>query len=188
MRRCTVEPRPRASGPFQIDTPAGWRYSLFQQVGLTQLWFAPNKSTDDDAETTMANIQFICPSCRQSIETSLDMLGQLMDCPSCGQTVEVQKSPAKPPSLPPPPPRSPPKLKLPMPSPPPKKPARMKEYKVLTQKDKCFAGEFSPEKLEPAINSYAAQGWLVVSVATISLPAGPGGTREELIVVMGRDK
>lgn len=136
----------------------------------------------------MANIQFTCPSCRQSIEAPFDMLGQLMDCPACGQTVEVQKSPAKLPSLPPPPPRSPPKLKLPMPPPPPKKAARMKEYKVLTQKDKCFAGEFSPEKLEPAINSYAAQGWHVVSVATLHLPAGPGGAREELIVVMGRDK
>lgn len=136
----------------------------------------------------MANIQFTCPACRQSIETSFDMLGQLMDCPSCGQTVEVQKSPAKLPSLPPPPPRSLPKLKLPMPPPPPKKAAGAKEYKVLTQRDKCFAGEFSPEKLEPAINSYAAQGWRVVSVATISLPSGPGGTREELIVVMGRDK
>ena len=116
------------------------------------------------------------------------MLDQLMDCPSCGQTIEVQKSPAKLPLAPPALHRLPPKLKLPMPPPPPKKAARMKEYKVLTQKDKCFAGEFSPEKLEPAINSYAAQGWLVVSVATISLPAGPGGTREELIVVMGRDK
>ena len=136
----------------------------------------------------MANIQFQCPHCRQSIEAPPDMLGQLMDCPACGQTVEVQKSPAKLPVPSPASPRPPPKQKLPMPPPPPKKAPRMKEYKVLTQKDKCFAGEFTPEKLEPAINSYAAQGWLVVSVATIGIPAGPGGTREELIVVMGRDK
>lgn len=136
----------------------------------------------------MANIQFNCPHCKQSIETTPDMLDQLMDCPACGQTVEVQKAPAKLPSLPPAPHRPPPKLKMPMPPATPKLAAKRKEYKVLTQKDKFFAGEFSPEKLEPAINSYAAQGWLVVSVATIHLPAGPGATREELIVVMGRDK
>lgn len=49
----------------------------------------------------MSNIQFNCPLCRQPIETTFDMLGQLMDCPACGQTVEVQKSPTKLPSLPP---------------------------------------------------------------------------------------
>ena len=136
----------------------------------------------------MADIQFNCPHCRQSIETTLDMLGQLMDCPACGQTVEVQKSPPKLPLPPSAPPRPPPKLKMPMPTPSPKKAPKMKEYMVLTQKDKFYAGEFSPDKLEAAINSYAAQGWLVVSVASIGIPAGSGGPREELIVVMGRDK
>lgn len=136
----------------------------------------------------MANIKFTCPHCAQSIEATLAMLGQLMDCPSCGQTVEVQKSPSKLPSLPPAPHRPPPKLKMPMPPSAPKKAPRTKEYKVLTQRDKAFAGDFSPEKLEPALNAYAAQGWRVISVATISLPAGSGGSREELITVMGRDK
>ena len=135
----------------------------------------------------MANIQFHCPHCKQAIETSFDLLGQLMDCPSCGQTVEVQKSPAKLPLPPPASPRPLPKLKMPMAPLPPKKPSRRREYKVLTQRDKSFGGEFTPEKLEPAINAYAGQGWLVVSVTTIRLPAGPGGPREELIVVMGRD-
>ncbi|NLG33812.1 MAG: DUF4177 domain-containing protein [Lentisphaerae bacterium] len=63
----------------------------------------------------------------------------------------------------------------------------MKEYKVLTPSDKAFDGEFSPEKLEPVINAYAAQGWRVVSVTTLRLPDGPGATRDELIVLMGRD-
>lgn len=136
----------------------------------------------------MSNIQFNCPLCRQPIETTFDMLGQLMDCPACGQTVEVQKSPTKLPSLPPAPHRPPPKLKMPMPPSAPKKASKTKEYKVLTQRDKAFAGDFSPEKLEPALNSYAAQGWRVISVATISLPAVPGGHRDEMVVVMGRDK
>ena len=32
----------------------------------------------------------------------------------------------------------------------------MKEYKVLTQKDKWFSGKFNPETLEQALNAYAA--------------------------------
>ena len=135
----------------------------------------------------MANIQFQCPHCRQSIESPFDMLGQLMDCPACGQTVEVQKSPAKLPLPPAPLPRPVPKLKMPMPPPSLKKPPRTKEYKVLTQKDLCGAGEFSPGKMEQAINSCAAQGWRVVSVTTLRHPAGPEGPRDELIVLLDRD-
>ncbi|MFH0983514.1 MAG: DUF4177 domain-containing protein [Planctomycetota bacterium] len=63
----------------------------------------------------------------------------------------------------------------------------MKEYKVLTQKDRFFAGKFDPEKLEKAINSYATEGWAVVSVATASI-SSLTGKREEMIVVMERDK
>ena len=63
----------------------------------------------------------------------------------------------------------------------------MKQYKVLTQKDRFFAGKFDPEKLESAINSYAEQGWEVVSIATASIPSF-GGNREELVVVLERPK
>ncbi|MCH8246264.1 MAG: DUF4177 domain-containing protein [Bacteroidetes bacterium] len=63
----------------------------------------------------------------------------------------------------------------------------MKEYKVLTQKDRFFAGKFDPEKLEAAMNSYAEQGWCVITVATASIPSF-GSSREELIVVFERDK
>jgi len=63
----------------------------------------------------------------------------------------------------------------------------MKQYKVMTQKDRFFSGKFDPEKLEGAINAYAEQGWQVVSVATASIP-GFGGNREELIVVLEREK
>ena len=37
------------------------------------------------------------------------------------------------------------------------------EYKVLTKEDRRWSGKFSPESLEQALNSYAAEGWRVVS-------------------------
>jgi hypothetical protein len=63
----------------------------------------------------------------------------------------------------------------------------MKEYKVLTQKDKFIGGKFDPVKLETALNSYAEQGWRVVATATAQVP-GLAGNREEIILVMERDK
>ena len=44
------------------------------------------------------------------------------------------------------------------------------EYKVLTQEDQRWSGKFSPENLERALNSYAAEGWRVVSSLTTSSP------------------
>ena len=40
------------------------------------------------------------------------------------------------------------------------------QYKVLTQKDRFFAGKFDPQKLEQGINAYAEEGWRVVSMPT----------------------
>jgi len=37
------------------------------------------------------------------------------------------------------------------------------EYRVLTQQDRRWTGKFSPENLERTLNSYAAEGWRVVS-------------------------
>ena len=64
----------------------------------------------------------------------------------------------------------------------------MKEYKVLAQKDKWFSQKFDPETLEKALNSYASQGWKVVSAATAPFPGLIGGHREEMIIIMERDK
>jgi predicted rRNA methylase YqxC with S4 and FtsJ domains len=64
---------------------------------------------------------------------------------------------------------------------------RMREYKILTQKDKWFSQKFDPEVLETAINSYAEQGWRVVSMTTASIP-GWASNREELIVLFERDR
>ena len=140
---------------------------------------------------TTPNVRFKCQSCGEALEAPGELLGQLMDCPTCGETVEVHKAPVV---LPPPPPalhlppRPLPKLKMPLPPGTAKKPVRLKEYKVLTQRDERFGGAFSPEKLEQILNACAAQGWHVVSVATVSVPDAAGGARNELIAVLGRDK
>jgi hypothetical protein len=63
----------------------------------------------------------------------------------------------------------------------------MKEYKVMSQKDKWFSGKFDPEALERGLNAYAAQGWRVVSMATAKIPSMTGN-REEMIVLLERDQ
>ncbi len=60
------------------------------------------------------------------------------------------------------------------------------EYKILTQKDRFFAGKFDPQKLERAINAYVQEGWLVASMAAASFPSLTG-KREELIVLLQRE-
>ena len=62
----------------------------------------------------------------------------------------------------------------------------MKEYKVLSQKDKWFSGKFDPTVLEQAINSYAKQGWVVKTAVTAQIP-GFTGAREECLVILERD-
>ena len=63
----------------------------------------------------------------------------------------------------------------------------MKQYKVLTQKDKWFSGKFDPQKLEQALNSYAQQGWVVIASASASVNGLIGGNREEMVIIMERD-
>lgn len=63
----------------------------------------------------------------------------------------------------------------------------MKEYKVLTQKDKWYSGKFDPIKLEEALNAYAQQGWKAVFGATANIPGLMAGSREEFIVILERD-
>ena len=62
----------------------------------------------------------------------------------------------------------------------------MKQYKVLSQKDKWFSGKFDPQKLEEAINAYAQQGWCVKAAFSAQVP-GIMGQREEAIVLVERD-
>lgn len=63
----------------------------------------------------------------------------------------------------------------------------MKEYKVLSQKDKWFSGKFDPVTLESALNSYAQQGWRVCAAFSADIPGFFGGNREEAIVIMERE-
>ena len=63
----------------------------------------------------------------------------------------------------------------------------MKQYKILSQKDKWFTGKFDPQRLEDAINSYAQQGWMVKAAFTASIPSVIGAAREEAIIVLERD-
>ncbi len=46
----------------------------------------------------------------------------------------------------------------------------MKEYKIISQKDKWFSGKFDPQALENALNSYAKQGWRVISAFSAEIP------------------
>jgi len=63
----------------------------------------------------------------------------------------------------------------------------MVEYKILTQKDRFFAGKFDPEKLEAAINAYASEGYIVKAATTASIPSFTGA-RDEMIIVLERVK
>lgn len=58
-------------------------------------------------------------------------------------------------------------------------------YKVITQRDRWFAGKFDPDRLEGAINAYAASGWKVCGLATTTFQC-PTGKREEVVVLMER--
>jgi hypothetical protein len=74
------------------------------------------------------------------------------------------------------------------PPPPPPPPPGSTTYKVLTQRDEWFMGKFSPEKLEEAVNAYAAEGWRVISVATADVGSFfgslAGNGRQEIVVFM----
>jgi len=62
----------------------------------------------------------------------------------------------------------------------------MKEYKVLSQKDKWFFGKFDPAALENAINTLAREGWTVKAAFSAQIPSF-GGAREEAIILMERE-
>jgi hypothetical protein len=64
----------------------------------------------------------------------------------------------------------------------------MKEYKVLTQKDRWFGGKFEPLKIEQALNAYAQEGWRLAAATTAQFPAVFSGGRDELIMILEREK
>ena len=62
----------------------------------------------------------------------------------------------------------------------------MKEYKVLSQKDKWFSSKFDPATLENAINTLAREGWTMKAAFSAQIPSF-GGAREEAIIIMERE-
>jgi Domain of unknown function (DUF4177) len=65
-------------------------------------------------------------------------------------------------------------------------PVDVKEYKVLSQKDKWFEGKFDLQRLEEAINHYAQRGWKVRAMTTAQVLGFSGGLKEELVVLLER--
>jgi hypothetical protein len=66
------------------------------------------------------------------------------------------------------------------------RPEGVKEYKLLTPKDKVFDNKFDLARLEEVINAYALNGWTVRSMTTAQVTAFSGGVREELLVLLER--
>jgi hypothetical protein len=64
----------------------------------------------------------------------------------------------------------------------------VKEYKVLTQKDRWFGGKFEPLKIEQALNAYAQEGWRLAAATTAQFPAVFSGGRDELIMILERER
>jgi hypothetical protein len=64
----------------------------------------------------------------------------------------------------------------------------VREYKVLTQKDRWFGGKFEPQKIEQALSSYAAEGWRLAAASTANFPAVFSGGRDELIMILERER
>lgn len=63
----------------------------------------------------------------------------------------------------------------------------MKQYKLLTQKDKWFSGKLDPERLEEEINAYAIEGWVVKCAFTAEISGKIGHTKEEVIIILERE-
>jgi len=62
----------------------------------------------------------------------------------------------------------------------------VRQYKVLTQKDRWFEGKFELARLEEALNHYARQGWVVRAMATPHVTGFSGGPREEIVILLER--
>lgn len=64
----------------------------------------------------------------------------------------------------------------------------MKEYLVITQKDKWFSGRFDSAVLQQVLNDHAKKGWRVVSMVTASREGVLlGGDKDEVIVLLEKD-
>lgn len=62
----------------------------------------------------------------------------------------------------------------------------LKEYKVLTSKDKIFDGKFDLGRLEEALNHFAREGWIVKALSNPQVKTFTGGMQEEIVIILER--
>ena len=62
----------------------------------------------------------------------------------------------------------------------------LKEYKILTSKDKIFDGKFDLGRLEEALNHFAHEGWVVKAMSNPQVKNFTGGMQEEIVIVLER--
>jgi hypothetical protein len=62
----------------------------------------------------------------------------------------------------------------------------LKEYKVLTSKDKIFDGKFDLGRLEEALNHFAHEGWVVKTMSNPQVKNFTGGMQEEIVIILER--
>ena len=64
----------------------------------------------------------------------------------------------------------------------------MREYKLLTPKDKFFDGKFELSRLEEALNHYARHGWVAKALSTPHVKGFSGVFEEGVVVLLERCK
>ena len=62
----------------------------------------------------------------------------------------------------------------------------MLEYKVLSERDSRFSGNFDLDQLETALNSYAADGWRIAG--GLSAMSVWKSAKSEILVFLERDR
>ena len=62
----------------------------------------------------------------------------------------------------------------------------VKQYKILTPKDKYFENQFDLDKLEQALNHFAKQGWVVRGMSTPHVAGFSGGDKEVFVILLER--
>ena len=65
-------------------------------------------------------------------------------------------------------------------------PSGLREYKILTPRDKYFGGVFELARLEEALNHYARQGWVAKGISTPHVKGFSGALEETLVVLLER--
>ena len=114
----------------------------------------------------MSDINFACPKCDQNLTVDSQGVGLVVKCPRCGSNIQIPSAAPNDSTVA--------SANLPY------------AVKVLTSKDRAFGGKFDPQRLEGALNSYAAEGWSVAGCDSAEFPGMLGGVRSELISVMHR--